>query len=311
MDKEHNLLGVVRVLLRWKNQILIATVAAGIIAAAYSWFFMDDYYKSVATIFPVNLAYNDRAAIFNGEHTEYYAGKDDVNRVLTILQSGPMATAMIEKYKLADHYKINKDKKYWRTKMRKEFDDNYKAIKTDQGAIELSVYDTDPQTAMNIANDIISLADSLYRGSILDAKRQQLGILEKQLKENQRFVESYNDTLVTLAKLYKITIRAGTDHTDIVDGSDYKGVQTYRTLYARQKNAAGEINFKTNLKEQIENSLDNDTKSLSVVDAPALPEKKEKPVRSLIVLTVMLLTFVVSIFGALIFDQVKDIRSQL
>jgi capsular polysaccharide biosynthesis protein len=101
MDKEYNLLGVVRVLIKWKNHIAIATVAATLIAAAYTLFFMEDYYRSYATIYPINLAYNDRAAVFNLDHVEYYGNKEDVNRILTICQSGPIEGYIIEKYNLA------------------------------------------------------------------------------------------------------------------------------------------------------------------------------------------------------------------
>ena len=311
MDKDHNLLGVVRVLLKWKRQIIIATVAAGVIAALYSWFFMDDYYKSYATLYPVNLAYNDRAAIFNLEHSDYYGGKEDVNRVLTISQSAPIAAAIIEKYKLADHYKINKEKKYWKTKVRKEFDQNYKSIKTDQGAIEISIYDTDPQTAVNIINDVIGMTDSIYRGSVLDAKKQQIATFKKQVDEDQKMADRYNDTLAILGKEYAITVKAGADGTVMVEGKDYKAVQIYKGILAKQKNMMTEINFKSNISDQIENSLQNDNKSLSVIDAPTIADRKEKPIRSLIVVTVMLLTLVVSVFGALIADQVEDIRRQL
>jgi len=88
-------------------------------------------------------------------------------------------------------------------------------------------------------------------------------------------------------------------------------VQVYKAIYAKQKNALIELNENSNIKEQIENSLQNDSKSLAVIDTPAEPDKKEKPIRSLIVITTMLLVFVFSIFGALLFDQIQEIRRQL
>lgn len=311
MDNEYNLLGVVKVLLRWKNQILIATLGAAIMAAGYSWFLMDDYYKSYATVYPINMAFNDRAAIFNMDKVDYFGGKDDINRVLTIAQSAPIAEYITSKYNLADHYKVNKNKKYWKTKVQKEFNDNYKAIKTDQNAIELSLYDTDAKTAADIISDIISYTDSTYRNLEIGSKKQQLETFKKQLLVRQINIEKYADTLAILEKTYKITIKSGSDRTDIVEGNDYKAVQLYKTIYAKQKNALSELNFNTNIKEQIENSLDNESRSLAVIDSPTVADKKEKPVRSLIVITAMLLTFVFSIFAALLFDQIQEIRKQL
>lgn len=311
MDNEYNMIGVVRVLLKWKNQILIATVAATLIAAGYSWFFMKDYYKSYATLYPINLAYNDRSAIFNLEHIDYYGSKEDVNRVLTIAQSGPIENFIIYGYDLAGHYEIRKDEKFWKTKVRKEFEGNYKAIKTDQGAIELSIYDTDPKLAVDMINDIINMTDSIYRSSVLGSKKQQLVTFTKQLAEKERMIQAYGDTLAMLGKQSNIVVKAGFDKTDIIEGNDLHAVQVYKAIYARQKNALIEFNENSNIKEQIENSLQNDAKSLAVIDIPVIGDKKEKPVRSLIVLTTFLLTFVFSIFGALLVDQIQSIRKQL
>jgi len=311
MDNEYNLLGAIRVLLKWKNQILIATFGATILAGAYSWFFMDDYYKSYATLYPINLAYNDRSAIFNLEHIDYYGSKEDVNRVLTISQSGPVEAYIIDKYHLADHYKINKEKKYWRTKVRKEFEDNYKSIKTDQAAVELSIFDTDPKMAADMINDIINMTDSIFRSSITISKKQQLETFTKQIAERERMIQKYGDTLAILGKQSNIVVKAGFDKTDIIEGSDLHAVQVYKAIYAKQKNALIELNENSNIKEQIENSLQNDSKSLAVIDVPTVADRKEKPVRWLLCVTVFLLTFVFSTFGALLVDQIQEIRKKL
>ena len=311
MDNDHNLVGVIKVLLRWKRQIIIMTVGAGIIAAAYSWFFMKDYYRSYATLYPINLAYNDRSAIFHLEHIDYYGSKEDVNRVLTIAQSKPIENFIINGYDLASHYEISREKKFWRTKVQKEFEGNYKAIKTDQGAVEISIYDTDPKLAVDIINVVTDMTDSIFRASITASKKQQLETFTKQLAEKEKMIKQYGDTLAILGKQSNIVVKAGFDKTDIIEGSDLHAVQVYKAIYAKQKNALIELNENSNIKEQIENSLQNDSKSLAVIDQPTIGDKKEKPVRSVIVITVMLLTFVVTVFSALLVDQIQDIRRQL
>ena len=317
MDNEYNLLGAIRVLLRWEKQILIATVGATILAAAYTLIFMPDYYKSYATIFPINLAYNDRAAVFNMDHVEYFGDKYDVNRVLAICQSGPIEGHIIEKYNLADHYKISKEKKYWRTKVQKEFESNYKAIKTEEGAIEISILDTDPKLAADIINDVINEIDNIYRSNLNGSKKQQLASFTKQMTDEREAIEKYGDTLAILGKQYNISVRSGSGSgsrkadIDIIEGSDLKAVEVYKAIYARQKNMLIEYNVHANIKGEIEISLRNDSKSIAIIDAPTVADKKEKPIRSLICLTTLLLTFVFSIFGVLFIDQIQDIRRQL
>ena len=311
MNKEYNLITLIRVLLRWKKHILYITLAAGLLTAVGSWFFMDDYYRSLATFFPINMAFNDRAAIYNNEHIEYYGGKDDLNRVLTLAQSMPLEDYLIAKYNLVDHYKISKNRKYWATKVRKEFEENYKAIKTEQNAVEITLLDTDPKQAAIMLSDAVNYIDSTYRNIEMGSKYQQLVTFKAQIILQQTRVTQFQDTLAALERKYHIKIKSATDRTDIIDGDDNNAVQLYKTVSTLQKNAVNELNFRINIKEQIENSLENNQKCLAVINSPITADKKEKPMRSLLVLTAMLLTFVVSIFGVLIFDQIEEIRKQL
>lgn len=311
MDKDHNMVGVIRVILKWKKQIIGLTLAATVLSAVYSWAVLDDYYRSSTTIYPINMAFNDRAAIFNSEHIEYYGGKDDLNRVMTIAQSAPVANYIIQKYNLPKHYKLDTIQKHWRTKVRKTFDDNYKVIKTEQNAIEISILDTDPVMAAQIITDVTQLTDSIYRGIEIAAKKQQLEIFKERIITQQARVDHYQDTLAFLESKFNIKIKASSDRTDIIEGSDNRAVQLYRTLYILQKNAVNEYNYRVNIKEQIENTLMNDNKCLAIIEAPSVADKKEKPMRSVIVLTVMLISLVVSVLGVLLFEQVEDIRKQL
>ena len=311
MDKEYNLIGLIRILLRWKKQIFYITLASGILTAAFTLLFMDDYYKSLTTFFPINMAFNDRAAIYNNEHVDYYGGKDDLNRVLTVAQSMPLEDYLIAKYNLADHYKINKNRKYWATKVRKEFEENYKAIKTEQNAVEITLLDIDPKQCAIMLSDAINYIDSTYRNIEMGSKNQQLATFRDQIVLQQTRVTQYQDTLAALERKYHIKIKSATDHTDIVDGDDNNAVQLYKTFTTLQKNSVNELNFRINIKEQIENSLENSQKCLAVINSPIVADRKEKPVRSLLIVTAMLLTFVVSVFGVLIFDQIEDIRKKL
>ena len=124
-------------------------------------------------------------------------------------------------------------------------------------------------------------------------------------------IKEYGDTLAILGKQSNIVVKAGFDKTDLIEGNDLHAVQIYKAIYAKQKNALIELNENSNIKEQIENSLQNDSKSLAVIDVPVETDKKDKPVRSLICITAMLLTFVFTVFGALLADQIQEIRKQL
>ena len=137
------------------------------------------------------------------------------------------------------------------------------------------------------------------------------------MTDEREAIEKYGDTLAILGKQYNISVRAGSGSgsrkadIDIIEGSDLKAVEVYKAIYARQKNMLIEYNVHANIKGEIEISLRNDSKSIAIIDAPTVADKKEKPIRSLICLTTLLLTFVFSIFGVLFIDQIQDIRRQL
>src|ERR1700743_735942 len=103
MDKEFNLVAAIRILLKWKMPIAIITIVAGIAAAFFSFFIMDEYFLSWSTFYPVNQYLTDRVHIFNSESSagqiDYFGNKGDVNRVLTIANSEPVINYIIDSFK--------------------------------------------------------------------------------------------------------------------------------------------------------------------------------------------------------------------
>ncbi|MFN8276578.1 MAG: hypothetical protein U0T84_03775 [Chitinophagales bacterium] len=314
MHQQFNLVGVIRLLIQWWKQILWISLGSALLVGLFSWFFMDDYFLSYATFYPINMAQNDRVAMFNTENAvalDYYGTKEDINRMLTIAQSGEVAAYVIEKYQLAAHYKIDTNKRYWRTKVKKEFESNYKAIKTDQSAVEISILDTDPKLAAEIVNDILGKVDATFRHTILEAKQKQLELIKNQLNQQASHIAAMNDSLADLTRDFHIVVRAGADKSEIVEGSDFRAVQLYKTLSSEQRNAITEYNNRTNIKEQMEVSMQSNASAIAVVDKPVVADRKEKPVRSLIVLSTFLITLVMSVFGVLLMEQVNAIRKEL
>ena len=173
MDKEFNLLTAIRIILKWKKQILILTVASGIIAALFSVFVMDEWFLSYSTFYPTNQSLSDRSAIFGNEtQVEYFGTKSDINRVLTIANSVPIIDFIIDSFKMAEHYDISKEKKYWKTIVRKKFEKNYEAIKTEHDAVRVSLYDTDPKVAAAIVNTVVRNVDELNKQHVTESKQK-------------------------------------------------------------------------------------------------------------------------------------------
>lgn len=324
MDKEFNLVAVIRIILKWKKPLIIITLVAAVIAAFVSFFIMDEYYLSWSTFYPVNQYVYDRSMIFNSETTggqiSYFGGKDDINRIITIANSEPVFNYIIDSFKLVEHYKIDTTKKYWRTKAYKEFDKNYEAIKTEKDAVQISIYDTDPKLASAMVNAVVARVDELNKQEVNQTKINLYNVLSQQIGDQQTQVNEYVDTLAKLASMYKIKISlaggnqllvAGSELKDLVQGSNFEAVQQYKALLEKQENAMKELNNRENIKEQMEVALKSNASSIFIVEKAIPADKKDKPVRWLVILITAMVTLFVSVIGVLLIEQFNEIKKQL
>lgn len=313
MNQEFNLIAAIKTILKWKNHILILTLTSGIIAAVFSVFVMDEWFLSWSTLYPTNQSLTDRSSIFGADATqvEYFGTKADVNRVLTIANSNPVIDFVIDSFKLAEHYEVDKSKKYWKTIVRKKFEKKYEAIKTDKDAVQISLYDTDPKLASSIVNTIVTRVDALNKIHVNTSKSKIYDALLSQISKVQQGVNAYIDTLADLGEQYKIKVNTGADGTVIVEAADYKAVQFYKTILAKQTNATRELNNLNNIRGQMEVSLKNNESSLYILEEAVPADRREKPVRSLVVLITVLITAFVSVIGALLIEQIQEIKKQL
>ncbi len=312
-SQEYNLIHILRILKKWRNHILIIPFVAMVFTAIFSWFFLDDYYMSYVRLYPINMAYNDRSNMFNvngGVNIPYFGDKDDVNRVLTTANSQELSQFLIDKYGLAAHYKVDTTKKYWKTKLRKEFESNFKAIKTEQGAIEMSILDTDPLFAKKMIDDVILKVDEITRKSVNENKQIQLDMFDNLNYVQTVKVASSADSIAQLARQFHIVART-VGGAEVVEGDDYNAVQKFKVLIGQQKNAVEQLNISLDIRQQIKSSIDANSSSLSIIERPYVADRKEKPKRSIIVLVAGLLALAAAVFGVLAIEEIREIRTKL
>jgi len=313
MDKEFNLIAALRIVLKWKTPILVLIIISGIAASIVSIWVMDEYFLSSSTFYPTNQYVNDRSLMFNtqsGAAVEYFGNKSDVNRVLTIANSEPLMDYIIDSFKLVSHYKIDTTAKYWKTKVKKKFDKNYEAIKTEHDAVAVSIFDTDPKLAAAMVNAVVDKVDELNKYFINESRRKQYDQLAAQIVEQQKSVNGYVDTLAALAGQYKIKVSSASG-TVVVEGNDVRAVQQYKALLSKVENAERELNNRINIKEQMEISIKTSSSSLYIVEKAEPADRREKPVRWVVVVLTMLFTAIISLIGVLLIEQVKDLKAQL
>ncbi|MDD2385773.1 MAG: hypothetical protein PHP52_03220 [Bacteroidales bacterium] len=148
MENYYKTKSIFRLIAKWKWHLIVIMVVAGIFASVFSasWFIKPKF-KSSAVIYPANL-------IVLSEESE-------TEQMLEMIQSTDIKFQIINCFKLDEHYKINKDAPNFRAKILKNFDANVSFQKTPNQAVVITVVDTDPQKASDMADSIISFYNKM------------------------------------------------------------------------------------------------------------------------------------------------------
>ena len=163
--RELNSVNLLHLLFKWRLPLLIIT-SISIVAAIFfsSPIFIKPKFKSSVIMFPV--ATNSISKVLISQNSgikEDILGigeEEQAEQMLQMLNSNLIRDRIIEKYNLIGHYKIPVDSKHKFTRLQKEYENNVKFRRTEYMAVKITVFDTDPQMAADMANDIAALLDS-------------------------------------------------------------------------------------------------------------------------------------------------------
>jgi uncharacterized protein involved in exopolysaccharide biosynthesis len=163
--KELNSVNLLHLLYKWRFPLIIITAIAIIAAIIFtSPFFIKPKFKSSVIMFPV--ATNSISKVLISQNSgikEDILGigeEEQAEQMLQMLNSNLIRDRIIEKYKLLEHYNIPLDSKHKFTRLFWEYENNVKFRRTEYLAVKITVFDTDPQIAADMANDIAALLDS-------------------------------------------------------------------------------------------------------------------------------------------------------
>lgn len=254
-----------------------------------------------------------------------YGELEDAERLLQLLKSNLISGKIIETHNLAEHYNIDVNQSGAKTLLRRQYDSNVSASLTRYGSIKITVLDTDPQLAKEIANDLVKLTDSL--ANKLRNERAQLAYeIAKQSYEH-----ALNEIQSAEAKLGELHSQGIYDFEAQVEGltvqygraianNNMKGAITIQNDLNRISRLANEYNELANflnpayrqlaiLKKRLDLlKVDADTHlpSSLVVDVAEVADKKTQPVRRLIVVVSVLSTLAFTLISLLILDSIKS-----
>jgi len=204
MNNDYSLIHLLKVLARWKKQILIATALVALASVAGS-LMMDTYYKSTAVLYPASPSLADPDPIGGLEKVSYiYGTPEDLDRLFSIANSGLIKNHVIDQFGLASHYDVDTTTAKGKAKLMAKFSKLFETKKTKFDALQISIEDTDPVKARDMVKAAREKITSVAQSIIKESQYMSIQSMEEGIKEQERGLKTSGDSLTVLKDKYEI-----------------------------------------------------------------------------------------------------------
>ena len=204
-EPSYSLLGLWPIINRWKKLVGTALVLALVLSVAVA-LLMPNVYKSTAVFFPTNPQTTDPDRIATeGSKLELGGRTQDLDRIITIGESQPIAELIIKRFGLHEHYNAGTagDDAADDAALRK-FSSNLDIVHNERDAIELTFFDEDKQLAARIANTLVQVIDSVNQQLTLENRRNVLGLYQQRFQFLNKEFETSRQKLIQARRRYGI-----------------------------------------------------------------------------------------------------------
>jgi uncharacterized protein involved in exopolysaccharide biosynthesis len=284
---------LLKILGKWRRQLLIVAIAALVISFIFTMpVFMTPMFKSTAVVYPVNI--------------QPYSNESPTEQLVQLFNSDDVRDKLVAAFDLYKHYEIDPKGKFPHFEMQKRLSENISIEKNEFESVDITVYDKNPVMAARICDSVIHFMDQKAVSLLRNRAKEITIILKTQLDQQQAEMDSMENAIKLLRTEYGIT-----DFESQVEGfsREYYNYLAGNSNNTRMETArknfeekGGEyISLKEHLwrvrgnyndtKIKYQNAVLDLTKEITfhnLISAPVVPERKDSPKRSLIMLVFML-----------------------
>jgi uncharacterized protein involved in exopolysaccharide biosynthesis len=178
---------------------IIVIILSSIFSSSY---FITPLFKSTVILYPT--ASNSISKVllsenFNNNKDILEFGEDEqTEQMLQVLNSNKIRDRVISKYSLMSHYGIKESSKYKFTNLYEEYEEKFRFRRTEYMAVEITVYDKDPQFASDMANNVAELVDSTINQMQKEVARRAFKIVEREYLKLREEIKIKEDSLTVL-----------------------------------------------------------------------------------------------------------------
>lgn len=186
---------VLRVLYSKRKPILIITLLATLLAVSVT-FFVKSKYRSVAYIYPANMV-----PFFMEQENKAVSHSE---LLLQFFKSNDVRSEILKKYHLDKHWNLDNTNPKFRTRYNDLFEERIISTLTRYESIELSVIDTDPDTAQQICNSLIEEVNKVISRQHTEKFNEFVAVNKAYLSAHSKTLDSLQKSLEVFAKKYHI-----------------------------------------------------------------------------------------------------------
>lgn len=304
--------------------IIIASSTVAVISVVVS-FLITPVFLSTAIVFPAATGSVSFSEQRNAKSAAMDFGEEEqAEQLVQILQSSRIKDKIVSQFQLLEHYEIDSNDVNKNFKLNQQYNSQISFSRTKFGSIRIDVLDKDAALASEIANKIVDLIDTVKNEMIAERTRPAFEANKRkkeQLERERDFILNQLDSLAGIgvialdvrSNLFQAYVDAsnGADRADLkkkIDvnmqfGAKYDGLE-----YMRNEKIVKLEDFRVSY-EQAESDANVQFNHKFIVERAVKADRKEKPKRSVIVMVSTLMAIFASIFGLLIWDKYKEIKS--
>ena len=318
---------------KWRKPLLVLSAVAFVISVIVS-FCIKEKYKSSVVLYPTVTSSISKALI-----AENYNGKDDIlkfgekeeaEQMLQILNSDEIRNRIIEKYNLMQHYNIDENHQYKKTKLQNIYASNICVDMTRFMAVEIEVLDYDADTAALIANDIAELFDTVKNRMRHEIAQQAFLIVDQKYNDQKNYVQGLEDSLTSLRQLGVIDYESQAERITeqlsiaILQGKNNAIKALEEKLNVLIKYGGAYISIRDQLEyekkqltfihskyEEAKVDAESNLQHKFIVNNAYKAEKSSYPLKWLIVLVSTIGTFLMTLMALLFMESFKNAKNSL
>ena len=316
-ENNFNLVELIKIWLRWWKHIMFICILAAV-GSAITALMMPEYFKSTAVFYPYNPKLSDPRTLYVKDINYNIFGKsDDIDRLISIANSSLIHRDMIKEFNLVEHYEMESDDPADSNLVLEytleEFRSNFDFIKNDEGALEITIYDTDKALAAEMVKIMTGKINYINIETIKKNNEKLLGVYQQHADSKLKEISQIADSLNNAREKYNLFVPINkVNLNDLNNIKSNKGVDIISSLETQLEFLNNEYLSAKESLTQVKSTLANFDQSLYIVEEAIPAEKKSKPVRWLIVVSSVLIAFFLSSLFAVIIDFYRrDIKNLL